>query len=69
MYHNQEGEAAISLMKRKLQELYDDQLFMQRVIEQQIINGKRYVFVECVDRQSQQQWQEERSDQDKPQSF
>lgn len=69
MYHNQEGEAAISLMKRKLQELYDDQLFMQRVIEQQIINGKRYVFVEYLDRQDQRQWQEERSDQDKPQSF
>ncbi len=59
----------MSLMKRKLQELYDDQLFMQRVIEQQIINGKRYVFVEYLDRQSQQQWQEERSDQDKPPSF
>lgn len=59
----------MSLMKRKLQELYDDQLFMQRVIERQIINGKSYVFVEYLDRQDQRQWQEERSDQDKPQSF
>jgi len=69
MYHNQEGEAAVSAIKRQLQALYDDHLFCERRIDEQMINGKRYVFVEYLDRQDQRQWQEERSDQDKPQSF
>ena len=50
----------MSMIKRQLQELYDDQLFCHKVIEEQVILGKRYVFVEFSDRQDQRQWQEER---------
>lgn len=51
----------MSLIKKQLQCLYDDSMFYSgNIIAEQMILGKKYKFIEPFDRQSQQQWQEER---------
>lgn len=58
------------MMKRLLQQLYDDYLFCkEQVVHEQIILGKRYVFVEFVERESQQQWQESLRNQEETSPF
>lgn len=50
----------MSMIKRILQDLYDDQQYCQKVIEEQVMLGKKYKFVEFLDRQDQRQWQDEK---------
>ena len=50
----------MSMIKRILQYLYDDQEYIGNVIAEQIILGKKYKFVEPLDRQDQRQWQDEK---------
>ena len=59
MLANKEGVNKVSEMKRLLQAIYDDHMFVHdsEVIEQ-IIGGKKYRFVLPQDRQDQRQWQE-----------
>lgn len=49
------------MVKRKLQELYDDYLFCkEQVVHKNVILGKSYRFIEFIESEDQQQWQDKR---------